>query len=187
MLLRRYFVVAKVIILLLLSNLAEAQGPFYIFGSLGNTSADIAFGGLNRVDDDDISYALGAGFVISEILSIEGAYHDFGSHNGETDCPPDFACLIVPVSTKADLTGISLSLIGSVPVADRFEAYGKVGVVSWDTDFSGISSAFNTSGEDLLYGVGLRWSIEDRWRVSAEYSRVDLDLDTARIGLSYHF
>ncbi len=65
--------------------------------------------------------------------------------------------------------------------------FGKVGFVSWDIDFIGISSAFNASGEDLLFGAGLRWSIDDHWKVFAEYEKVELDLNTASIGVRYHF
>lgn len=173
--------------LVLLSPNAVGQSDFYIFGAFGSTNSDVVLGGQSRIDDDDGSYALGAGYSFTRNFSLEAAYQDFGSHNAETDCPPGFACLVIPVSTRADLTGISLSMIGSMPITDRLDVYGKVGFVSWDVDFDGISSAFDDSGEDLLYGAGLRGSINDQWQVFAEYRRVDLDIGTAAIGLSYRF
>jgi hypothetical protein len=33
----------------------------------------------------------------------------------------------------------------------------------------------------------LRWSVANHWDLFAEYERVDLDLDTASIGVSYRF
>ena len=187
MLINRLSIVAGVLILALFSDTAVAQSGFYVYGAFGNTDTDVSLGGLNRVDDDNSSFALGAGYELTRNISLEGAYLDFGSHDGETDCPPGITCLVIPVSAQADLTGISLSLIGSIPLTDSLDVYGKVGFVSWDVDFEGISSAFDTSGEDLLYGAGLRWSIDDHWKVFAEYGRVELDLDTASIGVSYHF
>jgi opacity protein-like surface antigen len=187
MLINRLFIVAGVLVLAFFSDTVVAQSGFYVYGSFGNTDTDVSLGGLNRVDDDNSSYALGAGYALTRNVSLEGAYQDIGSHNGETDCPPGLTCLVIPVSARADLTGISLSLIGSIPLTDRLDVYGKFGFVSWDVDFKGISSAFDTSGEDLYYGAGLRWSIDDHWKIFAEYGRVELDLDTASIGVSYHF
>jgi len=182
-------IVAGVLMLAILSDTAIAQSDFYVFGTFGNTSSDISFNAQNRIDGNNDSYALGAGYTVNRNFSLEVAYKDIDSQNAETDCPPDFACvgLVLPLLTKADLTAISLSVNGSIPLTDSLDVYGKVGFVSWDVDFEGISSAFDTSGEDLLYGAGLRWSIDDHWKVFAEYGRVELDLDTASIGVSYHF
>jgi OOP family OmpA-OmpF porin len=187
MLINRLSIVAGVLVLALFSDTAVAQRGFYIFGAFGNTNSDVALGGLNRLDDDNSSYTLGAGYVFNPNISLETAYRDFGSHNGETDCPPDFTCLIIPVSAQADVTSFSTSLIGSLPITDRLDVYGKVGFATWKVTFKDISSAFDASGEELLYGAGLRWSIDDHWKVFAEYEKVELDFDTAGIGVRYHF
>ncbi len=178
---------AGALALAFVSENAVAESSFYVFGAFGNTDSDVALGGLNRVDDDNSSYSLGAGYALTRNLSLEGAYQDFGRHDGETDCPPGFTCLVIPLSAQADLTGISLSLIGSFPLTGSLDVYAKFGLVSWDIDFKDISSAFDASGEDLHYGAGLRWSIDDHWKVSAEYGKVDLGFDTAGFGVSYHF
>jgi opacity protein-like surface antigen len=183
----RWSFAAGVLILALFSNAAIAQNEIYLFGALGNTNSDIALGSINRVDSDGGSYALGAGYAFNRHFSVEAAYTDFGSLTGETDCPPLYACLIIPVSAQADLTAVSLSAIVNFPITKKVAAYGKAGFASWDLGFGGISSAFDTSGEDVLYGAGLRWSISDRWKVFAEYGRLDLGLDTASAGLSYSF
>ncbi len=184
---KKFAVAIMVLIVALFSDVAAAQSGFYVYGAVGNTDSEITLGGLNRVADDNSSYAIGAGYAFNRNISLEGAYLNFGSHFGETDCPPGFTCLVVPVSAGADLTGISLSLIGSLELTAGLDVYGKVGFVSWDIDFTGISSAFNASGEDPLYGAGLRWSIDDHWKVFAEYGKVELDLNTASIGVRYHF
>ena len=184
---KKFAVAIMVLIVALFSEVAAAQSGFYVYGAFGNTDSEIALGGLNRVIDDNSSYAIGAGYAFNRNISLEGAYLDFGSHYGETDCPPGFTCLVVPVSAQADLTGISLSLIGSIPLTDSLDVYGKFGFVSWDIDFKDISSAFDASGEDFLYGAGLRWSIDDHWKVFAEYRKVELDFDTVSIGIRYQF
>lgn len=183
----RISLVAGVLLTTMLSGTAAAQGKFHVFGALGNASSDVALGGLNHVDDDSNSLKLGAGYAFTTNVSVELAYQDFNRHDGETDCPPGFACLVIPVSARADLTGVSLAVVGDVPLTDRLSGYGKIGFFSWDVKFEGISSAFDDSGEDLLYGAGLKWRIDDRWKVFAEYERIELDLDTAQIGVSYDF
>lgn len=175
------------LLLVVVSNTAIAQGHFYIIGAFGKANSDAALGAANRVDGDDNSYLLGAGYALSRNVSVEGAYLDFGEHSGDTGCPPEFFCLTIPLATQADLTGIALNLVGSVPLTDKLEVYGKLGVLSWDIEFAGISSAFNDSGEDVLYGAGLRGSINDNWKVFAEYVTTEVDIDTASIGVSYYF
>jgi OOP family OmpA-OmpF porin len=185
----RLSIVACVLGLTILADTAIAQSGFYAFGSFGTTDFDISFSTLARVDGNDDNYKLGAGYVVNRNLSLEVAYHDFGNQNARTDCPPDFACvaLLLPLRTRADSTAYSLSVIGSIPVTERFDVFGKVGIAGWDVGFEGISSVFDTSGEDLLYGAGLRWSINDHWKVFAEYEKIELGVDTAGIGVSYHF
>lgn len=189
MLINKLSIVAVIVMLAILSDTAIAQSDFYVFGAFGNTNSDISFNAQNRIDGDNDSYELGAGYTVNRNFSLQAAYQVFGSQNATTDCPPGFACagLVLPLRTKADLTAYSLSVIGSIPLTDRFDVFGQVGIASWDVDFKGISSAFDASGEDLLYGAGLRWSMDDHWMVSAEYEKVELGFDTAGIGVSYHF
>ncbi len=188
MLINRLSIVAGVLVLALISDTAVAQSGFYIFGDVGNTDFDISFNAQNRIDGDTDSYAFGAGYTVNRNFSLEAAYQDFGSQNATTDCPPGFACagLVVPLLTKADLTAYSLSVIGSIPLTDKLDVYGQVGIASWDVNYKGISSVFDTSGEDLLYGAGLRWTIVDNWKVLVEYEKFELGFDTASIGVSYH-
>ena len=171
----------------LFAHSAVAQSDFYVSGAIGNTNADIALGGLNRAEDDDSFFAFGGGYEFNDNFAVEVAYQDFGTRSGQTDCPPGFACLIVPLRTEADVAAFSVSLVGSFPISDELDGYGKLGLTSWDVEFDSISSAFDESGEDLHYAVGLRWSFEDQWNVFAEYTQVDLDLDTFSIGIRYNF
>ena len=183
----RLSLVVGVLLTSLLTGTANAQSNAYVLGAIGNTNADASFGFLNRLDDDGSSFKLGVGYAFTPNVAVEAAYQDFGSHDGETDCPPGFACLVIPVSARADLTGISVAVVGSLPLSDMLSAYGKVGFISWDVEFEGFSSAFDTSGEDLLYGAGLKLSLNDSWKLFAEYEQTDLDLGTAEIGVSFHF
>lgn len=182
-------IVTCFLMLTTLSDTAIAQDSFYVFGALGNTNSDSSIRFESRVHDDGHSYKFGAGYAVNRIFSVEAAYQDISSQNARTACPPDFACaeLLVPLLTKADLTAWSLSVTGSIPLTERFGVFGKAGIARWDVNFEGISSAFDTSGEDLLYGAGLRWSRGDHWKLSVEYENVEFGVDTVGIGVSYYF
>jgi len=171
----------------LLGQIANAQSGFYLAGALGSSDSGVDLGGINRADGNDSSYTVGMGYTFSRNFSIEANYHRFGTPNAQTNCPPGFACILIPLRTEADVTGISLSLVGTIPVSDRLDVYAKIGILSWEVDFKGISSAFNDTGEDLLYGAGLNWSINDRWSLFLEYSGVDLDIDTGSVGMRFNF
>lgn len=56
------------------------------------------------------------------------------------------------------------------------------GLTRWVLD----PSAF-VSGDDLHYGIGVRWSFNEDWQIFAEYTEIDLDIDNASIGLRYGF
>jgi hypothetical protein len=185
------FRIIKVLAVILIANLivtaAAAEGRSYVFGSVATTRSDVALGGLNGVDDDSGSYSLGFGILMTDNFSVEAAWADYGTHAGQTNCPPDIACVTVPLSSDAELKGVSLSLLGSLPLSATWKAYARLGFLSWDVDYEGLSAAFDASDENLLYGIGLRWSLSERWKYFVEYQRVNLDLETASIGVSYHF
>lgn len=177
------------LLVLLLSDIAIAQDEFYVTGTLGYTNSDSRIHFDSRVHDDSYSYKFGAGYAVSRNFSVEAAYQIVDTHDAATSCPPEFACiaLVTPLSTRADVTAWSLSVTGSIPLADRLDVFGRLGIARWDISFDGISSAFDTSGEDLLYGAGLRWSNGDHWKLFVEYEKMEFGLDTVGTGVTYYF
>lgn len=168
-------------------GIGHAQSGLHLVASLGDTDATVDLGGMNRVGDDDSSFAIGIGYSFAERVFLEAAYHDFGGHDGQTNCPPDFACLIVPLQTQADLSGISLSVVRTIELTDSLDFYGKLGLMSWDIEFDDISAAFDDSGTDLHYGLGLSFRASESWSIFAEYESVDLDLDSVSLGVRLGF
>jgi OOP family OmpA-OmpF porin len=171
----------------LLSYSASAEQGYYLFGAAGTSQSDVAYDIFNSVDDDTAGYTIGAGYAFNDNFSLEAAYLDFGSHRAETDCPPDLLCLVVPAPARADLSGYSIALVGNIPLGERWNFYGKAGLTSWDIEFDGLASAFDRSSDDLLLGVGLNWSLNEHWKLFAEYSGTDDELDLAGVGARYRF
>jgi len=168
---------------------AHAQSDFYVFGAAGdsdvNIATDLGIWHLHRVADDGSSFTFGGGYQINGHFSLEGAYQNFGSRRGQTECRPDAICTFVITATEADFAALSISIVGSLRINDRLSGFGRLGLTRWKSDVS--SAIFDDSGQDLHYGTGLRWSFDEHWNLFAEYTRLDLDLETVGLGIKYDF
>jgi hypothetical protein len=89
----------------------------------------------------------------------------------------------------------------SYPITRRFGVFGRVGYAFWDVeedeDFGGVPLSNSASGEDLLFGGGLSFSLTRSLLLELEYSQfMDVgekdvtgvaDLDAATLSLFYRF
>lgn len=160
-------------------------GDFYAFANIGSSDSDFRTGVNDAVIDDDRSFEVGGGYAINRYLAIQGSYQDFGEPVAFAGCPPEVDCELQAIPEKVEIDGWSAALIGTVPIGQRFAAFGKLGVVAWDA--SARSPSLNDSGEDLIYGAGLRWEVSDRWGVDVAYEEVDLDIRSVKVGALFHF
>lgn len=173
----------------LLSHAALAQSGFYLFAAAGKSDvdADLELGiwQVHRIDDSDSNFTFGGGYRFGGHIALEGAYQDLGHQHGRNDCAPNVICTFVFRPTDSDLAALSISIVGSFQITERLDGFGRLGVTSWDLDES--SGIFDDSGDDLHYGVGLRWSFDEHWKFLAEYTRADFDFDTVGIGIRFDF
>ncbi len=160
-----------------------ADSGWYVEGGIATVDVKSQVAGFTT-DDDETGWTLGGGYRFNPYLALSGAYHDLGNNRAATDCPPPVLCLIES-SDKIDLTGLSLSAIGSWPVSNSFELFAKLGVMRWDANFSRFSNDKN--GTDLLYGAGIGVSPAPAWRVRLQYEAFDLDADSLSLTLGYSF
>ena len=56
-----------------------------------------------------------------------------------------------------------------MPVADNLEAFGKAGMIAWDSDGT-------DSGTDFLLGAGATYKMDENWGVRGEYERIGGDI-----------
>lgn len=174
-----------VLFLSALSHAEAAEGRFYILGAVGDSNADVQVRATSSVHGDDRTLTLGGGYRFNRHISLEADYQDFGRHTGTIACPPALPCLTILYAPEVDAAAWSMSVIGSFRIHGRLDGYGRLGLSRWKLD--GRASIFDRSGDDLHYGAGLRWSFTERSKIFAEYTRVDLDLDGLRIGMTYGF
>lgn len=164
---------------------AQPSSNFYAVASVGYSDTSFRPTVNDVIDDDDQSFEVGIGYAFNRYLSVQGSYHDFGEPTGFANCPPGVLCITVTTPEPVEVDGWSASVIGHLPLGERLSLFGKAGILSWDTSAS--SSSLDDSGEDLLVGAGVSWQLTDRWGVELAYERVDLDIDSGKLGVAFRF
>lgn len=174
--------------LFLLASTAGADGLFYFTGKIGTTSvdADVEESFNLILDGEDEGTAVGLGLHLGEHLAFELAYHDFGTVPGfASQCPE---CLALTAPLEGDTTAVSLAFLPHLPITDSFLAYGKIGVISWETSLSALEETLDDySDEDVVYGVGLRYLLPGPLGVFAEFERFGDSFETVSLGATLGF
>jgi hypothetical protein len=154
----------------------------YLGASVGQAgvSIDESFEGQDfNYDADSTAFKVIAGWRFLDWLSVEGNYVDLGSGDDT----------IEGVKFESDVSGISLSAVGFLPVGP-VDLFARVGAVNWDADFSALGETFSDDGTDLTYGVGAQFRV---WSLSvrAEYEQFDVDaadtVDLISLGVTWTF
>lgn len=135
-------------------------GQSYIGLNAGQSNFMLGNGsGIFGFDEHDVAYNIYAGTYFTYNFGIEFGYVDFGSVNRAGG------------RTKAD--GISLSLVGKLPVGDSFKLLGKIGTTYGRTDVSSAGgsgiTAGTDSGFDWSYGVGAEYAFNPQWSAVLQY------------------
>ena len=158
------------------ANAGKKTGP-YIGGSLGWAVIDVS-SGINDFDDD-LGFKVFGGYNLGIIplldLAVEGSYVDFGKASSSQIAYQDVDI------TGWDIFGLAAINLGPVGV------FGKVGQIWWNTD-SNIAQ-IDDSGNDMAYGLGLRFQIGSI-AIRGEYEYFDLDdtdLSMLSAGVSWTF
>lgn len=154
---------------------------------------------VSIVDDDrDRGFKIYGGYQVNKYIALEGGYFDLGRF--------DFTATTVPAGTlngSIKLRGVNLDLVGTVPITERFSAFGRIGVnhaQARDT-FSGTGSVQvlnpNPSKRDtnLKVGLGVQYAFTDSLAMRAEVERYRIndavgnkgDVDLVSVGLVYKF
>ena len=157
---------------ILLSAVANAGGG-YVGLSAGQTNVD-----LSGFDDGD-SIAIIGGFKINQNFAVEASYVDLGESKDN----------VAPVWTiEAD--GFNFAAVGLIPINDKIDIFGKVGVFIWDVTLneSGYGEIASDDGTDLSYGIGATANFTDQFSLVLEYQKFDLgDDDVTNISLGARF
>ncbi len=174
-----------------------------VFGSVGLTIVDAT----STLDDSDTAFGLAGGYQVNPNFAAELAWVDLGeisyAANGTvTDGVDTFdAGLGIDQSTS----GPVFSILGIVPIGERFSVFGRLGIalMSVDADATvsldgeSASDGVSTDRSNLMYGIGGEFSLNrafgirlgwDRYaEVGSEDQAGEVDIDVISLGLRYNF
>lgn len=157
---------------------AEGGGPYAGFGagmargSIGDSFDEVLRGHFgSATKSEQRTEAAGRAFVgyrLSPNVAIEGGWGSYGSVEAKarTTLP------LATVEVERDTTAFCLDAVGTLPVAERIDVVGRLGVARWRVAFdsttslpvSGVSEQFDrkVNGSSVHVGFGLQYRFAER-------------------------
>jgi OOP family OmpA-OmpF porin len=187
----RKFAIAAFVALGLVAapTFAADTGP-YVGAGVGQFSTQIDDTGLGvDFDDGDVGFKVFGGYNFLEWLGAEVAYIDGGTAE-EKYSDADVAGSL---TVEADVSAFTVAAVGTLPIGEMFELYGKLGMAFWDgelsysasgevCDFLGsedfpCSASADESGEDFYWGIGAGVNFGEHFNVRLEYEAFEIGAD----------
>ena len=163
---------------------ANADSGFYIGGSVGSATLEEDFDGF-RLDADNTAYRFVAGWQLSDLLSLEAGYKNFGSFDDS------FTVGGEPVDVSIEADGWMLGGTASLPLGPALSLYGRAGAFIWDADAE-VNSIVEGRTDDTnpYYGGGAKVAIGERLDLIGDWTRYELDStesDVISLGFTLRF
>ena len=180
---------------------AFAQGAgFYAGGAIGQAKLKDACTPepglvINSCDNKDTAWKIFGGYQFNANFGAELGYVDLGKGTVTG------TILGIPFTGSRKAKAFELVGVGTIPLADKFSAYGKLGFARWDADASatvgGFSASASENGTDLTYAIGLKYDITKTIGARLEWQRYkDIgkeattgksDVDLLSVGVVFKF
>jgi opacity protein-like surface antigen len=194
------------------SYAAAADSGFYFGAGAGRTHFDSDID-INLLGDDgpllfpsvdidrnDISFEGLVGYRFLPFLAVEAAYMDLGelslTANSLQPAPG-----ISPIFLGVDLRtrGVAGSVLGILPLSDRWELFGRAGILFADDEGTvrlsadDFSDSFSDSGDSqrAILGIGATLNSRSNWSVRLEYRFLreiedeEINIDQVSLGIIY--
>lgn len=150
---------------------AVAANGFYAGVSVGAATVDACGSagalGLTACDDSDTGWKIFGGYDLTENFALEAAWADLGEMTASAP----------GVSGGIEADGVIMDIKGTLPLADQFGIFGKVGFIMWEAEGSGALSGLDDDGTDFAYGVGAQYMLNEQFSIIGEWERFDFDSD----------
>ena len=170
----------------LLLPLAGAQAQdsgFYLGAGIGQSKftewCDIP---LASCKDTDTSWKVLGGYRFNRYIAAEGTYVDWGEVTASTASGAQAA---------ADQYSYGLAVVGTLPLGERFELFGKAGFLMTEQETRRITpnpSTLNRDETEFHYGLGARFLFTKNWALRGEWENTEkLKVEMLSIGVEYRF
>lgn len=183
------------------SGLSEAGAEGRLDDFFDNAGLDVV-DATTTIDDSDTGFGLAGGYQLNDHVAFEITYVDVGAagsrHAVTVTNGTDQADGDVQFESSAD--GAAVSLLGVLPVGERFSVYGRVGLsflsasgtATVTVDGQTQRASQSDQKTDPVYGVGAEFSFNKYFAVRLAWDRYvdvgtenvtgDIDADLYSIG-----
>jgi OmpA-OmpF porin, OOP family len=165
---------------------AYQPGSGYIGFNAGQSDFGLGNGnGAFGSDNKDTAYSIYGGSYFNNNFGLELGYTDFGRINRAGG------------NTKAE--GISLSVVGKLPLSPSFNLLGRLGTTYGRTNVNAAAGSGVTGGSEsgfgVNYGLGVEYAFTPQWSAVLQYDEHDLkyanqgreSLGVTSVGVRYRF
>lgn len=161
--------IAAAAALAILSSAAVAAGPIYMGADLGSTKVD----GFDREN----SYGIFAGYKFTPAFAVEANVRRLADYNFTVG------------ASRGDLSldQVGVSVIGTMPINDAFNVYGRLGYnrVKAKASISGYKGAGSDSS--AMFGIGLGYNFTDTISGRLEVQKPGSDTTNVSAGIAFAF
>lgn len=148
----------------------------YVGGDIGQSKFKDACNGFSSCDDTDTAWGLFAGYQFNRNLGAEIGYHDLGNVSTSSG----------DISAKA----WEIDAVGTLPLANQFSAYGKLG--GYHGRFNG--AGLDNKSDDWTWGAGVQWDLTRNVGLRGEFQQYrnfgandGPNANVVRVGALYRF
>lgn len=162
----------------------QAQdGGFYLGGALGQSKFKewCDTGGssisLASCEDTDTSWKILGGYRFNRYVAAEASYIDWGEVTAST----------ATARVSADQRSYGLAAVGTLPIGQRFEVFGKLGFLHTEQETTSTRTLTRDETE-LHYGLGAKYAFTKNWALRGEWENTEkLKVALLSIGAEYRF
>ena len=144
---------------------ATEESGFTLGIDYGRTEAKKYCDHITNCDSTDKGPKIEVGYVFNKNFSAEFGYTSFGT---VFDADNDEGSASITQKSNA----ITLSLLGTIPVVDWFDIYGRVGYARFDSNNKGSVEGVRLEDEDgysPFYGAGVKFNLNEQFAIRVEY------------------
>ena len=158
---------------------------FYLGAGVGRSSIDIykfypSLG--DSLEQDNSAFKAFGGYRFLKFLAVEAGYANLGSPQGLERNVQEH-----PERAEVSVKGWDAFAVGILPLGEVVDVFGKIGMMSWDTDITSVQDgeiiySESATGNDAAYGIGIGFWVgpnvtlrgEGEWFKIGDYDTVAL-------------
>jgi OOP family OmpA-OmpF porin len=179
------------------------QNVIDVFGSVGLSIVEAT----SNLDDSDTAFGLAGGYQVNRNFAAELAYVDLGdiSYSATGTVTDGFSNFDAGLGIDQSTSGPVFSVLGIVPIGERFTVFGRLGLALMSVDVDATVSldgesftdSVSTDRSNPMYGIGGELGFNERFGVRLGWDRYanvgsddqagEVDIDMISLGLRYNF